>query len=389
MTSISRRRATTFPAPQTPKSPPVPNQATRSQIHPETPPATPVHLVSDSSELDANATGPTITSFVSEDKDLKDSKEAKEQQAFNRIRNRTTWSMTPPNSVFPPLEGMAKVRPIASMAGMRDRPPSPVPSSPAREAPINEAIKSILVELEKAMSQPTEAPKLSLDSPCIQQIRLTPTSHSLSGTAQAGPANRSFTLNGPLSSHPATTYAGSPPQNSPASSLYCPGSDDPALSALQNIFPSAKHHLLSRLFAILLALNFITSLDRFSPSRPPYGRPSQTSTLPRQSIATAPFSAHSLPTHIPSKARAMLGLQPQPTRNTPSSRPPLPAYWMRQEERGWTKRIGALDRNLREDLRRIVRMCITVRADGGKDGEVEMEVVVRSLVEVARIGQRR
>ncbi|KAL9125290.1 MAG: hypothetical protein Q9217_005486 [Psora testacea] len=390
MTSITRRRALTSPNSPKPETSAPYHYTAKSQVYPDTPPATPNRCFPDTSDSERAAPEVCPQLKCIGTTSNKDGRESREREAFNKIRSRTTWSLTPPSSASSAPKGTGTIGRIVSSADIRDRPPTPIPSSsPTHVIQVSESAKWILTELEKAMECALSGPKLQLDCLVIQHLRVPPAQHGMPRSYTLGvPESRYNFFNGPLNSHPTTSYAGSPPwqQSAPRHHSYQP--QGPALLSLHNIFPSTPTGVLSALLSTILALNYVTTLQSTSthPCPATIGYPSSLYTTRPQPLARHSLS---LPTHIPPKARVMLGLHPpqQTLKESVSSRPPLPAYWMRQEEKAWTERVEMLATKLSLEAERVVSMCVGYGHRGEMVDEIlesklEREALVRALVRI-------
>ncbi|KAL9099796.1 MAG: hypothetical protein Q9163_004756 [Psora crenata] len=411
MTSIARRCTPAKPNSLKLEPSPISGHAAESPICVDTPPPTPKQSYSDTFVSEDASSKPPMASISLSIDCNEDDVKSKQEQAFHRIRNRTTWSLTPPRpgalapkdtvpwSLTPPMSGSRTpkctglARHIPSTM-IRNRPPTPIPPpSPLHEAQLSESTTWILTELEKTMERTVYTAQLQLHSPVIQQIRLPSIQRRATWSAQTPIILQTSPhitgCDGPLNSHPVSACTGSPLQQEPAPHHHPYQPQDAALLSLHKIFPAAPTASLSILLATILALNYITTLQTTSTSPFPNAHYRDLS-----STTGAPALARmSLPAQIPPKARAMLGLQPQDSKKSPSSsRPPLPAYWLRQEERrAWRGRVDALADKLRTEVERRVSECVQYgqRGEGfdGRSGssKLEREVLVRALVQVVSV----
>ena len=222
------------------------------------------------------------------------------------------------------------------------------------QSQLGELTSWIITELEASVAGESQV-NLQLDSPVILQLCLPAGQRRVpKKTISTLPLSRYSNFNGPLSSHPTHSSGNLPlhitsPQVSPI-----PGTN-PIIRSLHDIFPHAASHVLSSLQAIYLALHYVAAIRQPSPSSCP-----------------SP-SSNSMP-YIPSKARAMLGLQ------IPTTRPGLPASWTRPETQGWRARIEDLECKLSSEAMRVVRICQGSHL--GKD-----ESLVRAVGQVINLGQ--
>ena len=351
-------------------------------------------------------------------------KKALQNEVFNRIRSRTTWTSTP-GSHLTPLRSTETVRRIepADLSLQSPRSFQGILS-------LNEGIKLsdtnrwILTELEAALVGQAAQP-LHLSLPVIQQICLPPAQRrNPASSPPVIPQSKYAITKGPLTSHRFPFHFVRPLQQSPSNHnngpRVCTGTDN-ALSILRRIFAAAKSTALCSLLATTLALNFTTSMqpqpkpdvdalgggkpssprihvcppsyNSALPAPPSYHPVSKTATEPTPDSGLEPSISSgrrqmSLPDHIPSKARAMLGLAP------PSSRPPLPAFWRRAEQREWAERISELEEGLWRFVKKGVVGCLGLdrverldreRGHGrGRDEEGDHDALVRAVVEIVK-----
>lgn len=364
MTSILRRRANTSPADTIAGStaPHISRPCTPNNQYPDTPPTSPERsTLGDDGyrHYQPQATARTVQAEITTSKL---SKEAREQQAFNRIRSRSTWSMTPPSSGSPTPRGLRTARPASSILetstirhipsaqhAARKRPSTPPPfslSQPSQlkpTSPRRDLNTQILTNLETALRNPTPDPKLHVDDPAVQQLRQ-------------------------LSTTTTTTAA----------------TTRPILTTLHQIFPSTPTPLLSSLHAAITTSQHLPSLLHHH------------TTSPTASIQ--PHHRRRTSLSIPSKARAMLGLSSSPSSSSSSSspqqqqrrstsnnntrRPPLPGYWLRQQAGEWEGRVGDVRVMVEGEVERVVGMCVA------EEGGVGMGVLARAVGEVVRLSDR-
>ena len=274
-------------------------------------------------------------------------------EAYERIKAKATWIQTPPNSNS---SSTATVRHFPSHTSPLVRADTPRPMA-SDEAQLSDLTPWIVMELEATVASIPRV-NLQIDSPVILQICLPVDHHSVPKKTQPIlPLSRYSNFNGPLSSHPTHTPSSFP---LPSSLVFHAPSN--STNPLHSIFPRASSHLLSSLRATYLALHYVSTVHLASPSTRPF---SHTET-------PSPLSSD-IP-YIPAKARAMLGLQ------IPTTRPGLPAAWMRPETRGWRERIESLEHKLRREVARLIRMC--EGSDFGKN-----EALIRAVGQIVKLGQ--
>ena len=197
-------------------------------------------------------------------------KRARERQAFNRIRSRTTWSTSPPSSGEATGSNSQTIRRNAALqsvvlpAPTLSRPVTPPPFAVHVNLKLSELTTWIVVELETATVNEACQP-LQLDSSVIQQLRLPPKQRKIPRQAPLVPARSSFAANrGPLSSHTSpSAFACSPTEKSEWPSLTTRTSvsnSDSSLSILDRIFPLATRPNTSHLLATIIAHEFVCAL---------------------------------------------------------------------------------------------------------------------------------
>lgn len=277
-------------------------------------------------------------------------------EAYERIKAKPTWTQTPPSS-NPSSTGT--VRRVPAETSHPFRADTPRPTAPVQPQ-LSELTSWIIIELEASVAKIPQV-NLQLDSPVIIQIYLPARQRRVPRkTPQTLPLSRYSNFNGPLSSHPTKSSCRIPMQ-APSP----PASPTPTtMRSLHIIFPHASAQLLSSLQATYLALHYISTIHLPSPS---------TASPVSSFIEThSPLSPNM--SYIPSKARAMLGLQ------APTTRPGLPASWTQPETRGWRERIEDLKCKLRSEVVRLIRTC-----EGSDLGT--NEALVRAVGEVVKFGQ--
>ena len=274
----------------------------------------------------------------------------KYNEAYKRIKARPTWTQTPPSSNPSSTGTVRRVAPERTPPLRAGTPKS----TTSTQSELSELTSWIITELEASVASEPQV-NLQLDSPVILQLCLPAGQRRVpKKIISTLPLSRYSNFNGPLSSHPThssgrlSLHVNSPQVSSlPFTTLI--------MRSLHDIFPHAASQVLSSLQAIYLALHYVAAIRQPSPSS-----------------CSSP-SSHSIP-YIPSKARAMLGLQ------TPTTRPGLPASWTRPERQGWRTRIEDLECKLSNEAVRIVRIC--QGSPLGKD-----ESLVRAVGQVITLGQ--
>ena len=357
-----------------------------STFLPETPPQSPIPSIETPQPPAAPLNGFAIDAVDT-------NKQARQHQAFNRIRSRTTWSTTPPSSTVATLWASETVRqdappsPILPTFPTISRPATPPPMPVRSDLKLSELTTWIVTELETAMTGDISQ-TLQLDTPVIQQLRLPPKQRKIPRQTPLNPARSSFSaIQGPLSSHSSPSNFAEPPhENSEWPSLatkHMSAAPNAALSILDRIFPLAPRPNLSHLLTTIVAHQFICTLQT-----PLVQQIAATKTSPfaaRHSRKTFPPTATAshmdgLPEHIPSKARAMLGLPPPSSPKKPrDGRPPLPSFWRKVEKMEWKDRIGKLEAELRRSVRRLVREL--VGGNEWKSGERWLDALVSAVGE--------
>ena len=281
---------------------------------------------------------------------LEGQKHEKQQQAFQRIKARNTWDTTTAN----PPTTIRYTKPLSI-------PGSPSPP-PTLLSPLNESTTQILFDLDIILNSNAS---LHLSSSVIQKLRL-PSAHlEQRRTPPTIPLSRFSTFKYPSRSIPIQTPSTSP--NSASSTahittqMYFGPKPNPALRVLRTIFPQAATSLLSTLYATNLALHFVHNI-----SLPP-----QHNYLSEHGTGIS---------YIPSKARAMLGLQTQ------GPRAPLPSHWSKPHGgfMEWPERIAKLKAGLRRELGRVLRECV-----GCELGVTVEEVMVRAVGEIIRLIEQK
>ena len=282
--------------------------------------------------------------------DFEGQKQEKQQQAFQRIKARKTWGTTTTN----PATTVRHTAPIS-------RPGNPIPP-PTLLPPPSETTTQILFDLDIMLNNNAS---LHLSSPVIQKIRLpsaptkqrrTPPTIPLSRFSTSKPPPRSFSTQAPTTT---PTSASSAAHITTQMSFY--PKPNRALRILRTIFPHAATSLLSTLHATHLALHYVDNI-----SLPPQHNPSW---------------EHGIDiSYIPSKARAILGLQ------MPGLRAPLPSHWVKPhgEGMGLRERIEKVKGGLRRELGRVLRECV-----GCDLGFVVEEVMVRAVGDIIRLVEQR
>ena len=283
----------------------------------------------------------------------------KEEEIFRRIKARATWS-TAKTSLASSTHNSTdatSVRYGHPISNPTTRPENPRPlASPAFH--LSEITMWILTELEASLAC-TSPVKLSLDTPVIQQIRLPSEQRKIPQPVKPTiPLSHFSTYKGPLSSH-------QPAGHCIISSA--PRTSSVRMAACQKIFPNASFSVQSSLQATYLALHHVS--DIYLPFPFPAGAASDTSR-----VGNDPTSIPDMP-HIPSKARAMLGLQP-----AVASRPCLPLSWFHPRSMSWAQRVDNLEVGLEKEVRRLIGEC--------EGWEVkDEEVLVTALGELVMTGE--
>ena len=274
----------------------------------------------------------------------------KYDEAYRRIKARPTWTQTPPSSN---LSSTGTVRCVAPERTTPTRAGTPRPTA-SPQSQLSELTSWIITELEASVASEPQV-NLQLDSPVILQLCLPAGQRRVpKKTASTLPLGCYSNFNGPLSSHP-THSSGKLPLHVASPQVSPIPVTNLIMRSLHDIFPYAASQVLSSLQAIYLALHYVAAIRPPSPSS-----------------CSSP-SSHSMP-YIPSKARAMLGLQ------TPTTRPSLPASWTQPETQRWRARIEDLECKLSSEAMRVVRICQGSRL--GKD-----ESLVRAVGQVINLRQ--
>lgn len=274
----------------------------------------------------------------------------KYDEAYKRIKARPTWTQTSPSS-NPSLTGTARRVAPERTPPLRAGTPKPTAST---QPQLSELTSWIITELEASVASEPHV-NLQLDSPVILQLCLPAGQRRVpKKTISTLPLSRYSNFNGPLSSHPTHPSGKLPPHVNTLQASSIPFTTL-IMRSLHDIFPHAASQVLSSLQAIYLALHYVTAIRQPSPS------------------SSSSPSSHSMP-YIPSKARAMLGLQ------TPTTRPGLPASWTRPETQGWRARLEDLECKLSNEAVRVVRVCQGSHLD--KD-----ESLVKAIGQVITLGQ--
>lgn len=283
----------------------------------------------------------------------------KYDEAYERIKAKSTWTQTPPSS-NPSSTGT--VRHV-----LQEQPPPVRADTPKLTASVQPQLSELTVwivtELEATVASIPRV-DLQLNSPVILLIRLPADQRRVPRrTPPILPLSRCSNLPRPLSSHPTQLSCNFPLQAASSPDLPILPTNI-TMRSLHIIFPDASLQILSSLQATYLALHYISAIR-----------------LPSPSPCSSPF--HCIETHsplspnmsyIPAKARAMLGLQ------TPTTRPGLPLSWTRPESRGWRQRIEDLECKLRSEVVRSVSLC--EGSDLGKN-----EALMRAVGQVISFGQ--
>lgn len=334
-----------------PSAPPIHHEQTIPNIFPATPPETPVCSID-------FGTGPHEAS-----------QRGKERLAFEKIKARPTWTAV---TISTP-DSTKTLRDIPPVSTPKARPDTPRPfHTPVPQ--LSELTIWILTELEHSLSS-HQREKLQLNSLVIQQLRLPSTQRRVPRSPPPTlPLSRFSTYN-PLSSHPPSisVQTSNPPCTSSA-----------PLLALRTIFPRAPLSLLDALQATILALHHVSSIYLPSPSQspshssPPY--PPSPSPSPSQNT---PLQSPDI-SFIPSKARAMLGLQPSTTSRP--MRPTLPSSWLRPQVLSWGERVEELEVGLGREVGKLIATCLAGEVRGER-GNIEGPLV-KALGEVVSLNER-
>ncbi|KAK0510071.1 hypothetical protein JMJ35_007465 [Cladonia borealis] len=277
-------------------------------------------------------------------------KHEKQQQAFQRIKARKTWDTKTAN----PATTVRYTNPLS-------RPGNPIPP-PTLLPPLSESTTQILFDLDIMLNSNAS---LHLSSPVIQKIRLPSAHMEQRRTPPTIPLSRYSTFKSPPRSIPIQTPTTPPNSASSAAHITTQMSfypkPNPALRILRTIFPHAATSLLSTLYATNLALHYVHNIS-----------------LPPQ--LNYPSEQGTGISYIPSKARAMLGLQ------MPGPRAPLPSHWVKPHGGGiaWRERIEKVKGGLRRELGRVLRECV-----GCELGVTVEEVMVRAVGEIIRLVEQR
>ena len=277
-------------------------------------------------------------------------KQEKQQQAFQRIKARKTWDTTTAN----PATTARYTAPIS-------RPSNPIPP-PTLPPPLSEFTAQILFDLEIILNSNAS---LHLSRPVIQRIRLPSAPTKQRRTPPTIPLSRFSTFEPPPRSHstpapPTPTNTGSSAAHITTQMSFYP-KPNPALRILRTIFPHAATSLLSTLHAINLALHYVHNIS-----------------LPPQH--NYPWEHGKCISYIPSKARAILGLQ------MPGPRAQLPSHWVKPHGggMGWRESIEKVKGGLRRELGRVLRECV-----GCDLGVLVEEVMVRAVGDVIRLVEQK
>ncbi|KAL8655513.1 MAG: hypothetical protein Q9210_000819 [Variospora velana] len=173
-------------------------------------------------------------------------------------------------------------------------------------------------------------------------------------------------------------HSGRPPQQTRAS---CSTQANPTILALRAVFPSARGRYLDSLYATYLALHYVVSLPASD-----FAAASALNATASPSITSAKHSrSSSMVSNVPSKARAMLGLE-SPVQISPML--PSPAKsWFRAStselDRGLKIRLENVELLLETSVRKIL-VEIEGRSLGTLDG-----ALVRAVGEIVRMGEQR
>ena len=282
--------------------------------------------------------------------DFEGQKQEKQQEAFQRIKARKTWDTTNTNRATT----VRYTTPIS-------RPGNPISPSTLSPPP-SESTTQILFDLDIMLNNNAS---LHLSSPVIQKLRLpsaptkqrrTPSTISLSRFSTFKPLPRSFSTQVPTTT---PNSASSAAHITTQMSFY--PKPNPTLRILRTIFPHAATSLLSTLHATHLALHYVNNIPM----------------PPRHNHSWEHGTDIS---YIPSKARAILGLQ------MPGLRAPLTSHWVKLhgEGMGWQERIEKVKGGLRRELGRVLRECV------GCDLRVVVEeVMVRAVGDVIRLVEQK
>lgn len=277
----------------------------------------------------------------------------KYDEAYERIKAKSTWTQTLPSSNF---SSRGTVRQVSQEKPPPVRADSPRPTV-SGQLQLSKLEVWIITELEAAVASIPPV-NLSLDSPVILSIRLPAEQRKVPRkTPPTLPLSRYSNFPGPLSSHPTQSSLEVPLQAASLPNLPILPTDL-TIRSLRIIFPDASLQILSSLQATYLALHYIPTIRLPSPFH---------------CIETLPPLPPNM-SYIPVKARAMLGLQ------TPTIRPGLPLSWTRPESRGWRERIEDLEWKLRNEVARLVNMC-----QGSESGK--NEALIRAVGQIVRFGQ--
>ena len=393
MISIRRRRATAEPSCNETPLPSVSNfQIGVTTFLPEMPPQSPTLSIATPERL------PVPLNRVSNEC-VNTSKREKQHQAFNKIRSRTTWSMTPPTSGISTPWSSETIRQVvtlsppvsASPAMSRPATPPPMPVNPGLK--LSDFTIWVLTELEAAIGGDANQ-KLKLDTVVIQKLQLPPKQRRIPDqTPLTAVRSSSSTTEGPLSSHTSPSqFAAAPLKTGDWPSIATKstaGNPDETLSILSRIFPLAPRQTLSHLFATILAHQFVSTIHL---------------PLLQQTAATAssPFAARHISKYcppiaanaqvdglldnIPSKARAMLGLPLPGSPGKPKDgRPPLPSFWRKVEKMEWRQRVGELEAGLQRSVRQVIREL--VGGNEWRSGERWLDALVGAVQETIRMGK--
>ena len=274
-----------------------------------------------------------------------------------RVKASPTWTQTTPNSN---LLSTATVRRVPTDTLSQTRAITLRPAAPDR-LQLTDVTSWIIMELEASLASIPPI-SLRLDSPVILQICLPAGQRRVPRQKQPTlPLSRFLDSDGPLSSHPTRSPFGSDLQSTSPTIPHSPA----YLHSLRIVFPHASSQLLSSLQATYLALHYVSAIHLPSPS-----------SFSSLFYAETRSPLYTNMPHIPAKARAMLGLQ------TPTTRPGLPASWMRLELRGWRARLENLEDKLRREVVRFISVC-----EGSNLGE--NDALVRAVGEIIDFEQEK